>query len=197
MKNKRTTWAGFILLCCGAVFWLVNTAAEALFPYFVVRTDTLSQLGVPFTPTYALWTGMVVVVGLGWLAGAGLYFGQAGRRAWLVPNLLPGAGLLLLAGFPAGSEAGWWHLLAAYWIFISSGLAALIGALTIRSPYRWVSLALGALTLGLLAAVLINPEPLIPTLGLGGAERLVAYPIFIWLMTFGGYLLGRASGESG
>lgn len=197
MKPTRTTWAGVLLLCGGAVFWLVNTAAEALFPYFVVRTDTLSQLGVPFTPTYALWTGMVIAVGLGWLTGAALYFGQAGRRAWLVPNLLPGAGLLLLAVFPAGSEPGWVHLLAAYWIFISAGLAALIGALTIHSPYRWISLALGALTLGLLAAVLINPAPLIPALGLGGAERLVAYPIFIWLMSFGGFLLGRANETGG
>jgi hypothetical protein len=29
-------------------------------------------------------------------------------------------------------------------------------------------------------------------LGVGGAERWVAYPVILWLMGFGGYLAGRA-----
>jgi hypothetical membrane protein len=187
MINQRTTLAGALLLFAGTSFWLVNTAAEALFPNFIVRVHTLSRLGSPLAPTGLLWNGMVVVVSLLWLSGAALYFGVSGRRTWLIPNLLPGIGLLLLACFPVGSQPVWVHTLAAYWIFISSGLTALAGIVFIHSPYRYVSAALGTAILMLL----FRANAIIPALGLGGAERLVAYPIFIWLISFGGFLMGQ------
>jgi hypothetical protein len=32
------------------------------------------------------------------------------------------------------------------------------------------------------------------TLGRGGAERIVAYPVLIWVVAFGGYLMGSSNG---
>ncbi len=36
-------------------------------------------------------------------------------------------------------------------------------------------------------------SPFIKTFGVGGAERLVAYPVAFWLITLGGYLLAVPS----
>jgi hypothetical protein len=39
-------------------------------------------------------------------------------------------------------------------------------------------------------------SPLVQTtLGPGGAERIIVYPLLAWLMGFGGYLSGRVAGE--
>jgi hypothetical protein len=36
-------------------------------------------------------------------------------------------------------------------------------------------------------------SPFISTFGVGGAERLVAYPVVFWLIALGGYLISTSS----
>jgi hypothetical membrane protein len=56
----------------------------------------------------------------------------------------------------------------------------------LRAPFRYFSLALGVITLGSLfpASVLLEP-----VLGYGGVERLIAYPIVVWAVSFGTYAM--------
>lgn len=62
-------------------------------------------------------------------------------------------------------------------------------------PFRYLSAALGVITLVslLLGEFLVNGGgnlgP-VASLGGGGIERWIAYPVVLWLVGFGGYLLG-------
>jgi hypothetical protein len=49
--------------------------------------------------------------------------------------------------------------------------------------------------LGIIALVFAigpNITPAVAFLGVGGAERWVVYPIVLWLIGFGGYLIGTS-----
>jgi hypothetical protein len=56
--------------------------------------------------------------------------------------------------------------------------------------------ALGLISLVTLTYVLLAglDAPIVQSLGDGGAERWVAYPVVLWLVLFGGVLLGQGAG---
>jgi hypothetical membrane protein len=193
-KNSRINvsnpgLAGALLLFGGALFWLVTTISEAYYPYFITKIDTLSKLGSVGSPTQVLWNSMMVVLGVSWLLGAFLYFRGAGKIGWIALNLLPGAGILIVAVFPAGTNQNM-HLLGAFLFFIMGGVAAIADFFMIRSAFRFFSLAFGIITL---AALFFNVQ-LSAILGIGGAERVIAYLIILWLISFGGCLMGQRNG---
>ena len=59
-----------------------------------------------------------------------------------------------------------------------------------------ISVILGSIAIIILMSLIIfggSNSPFIKTFGVGGAERLVAYPVVLWLITLGGYLLAVSS----
>jgi hypothetical membrane protein len=183
LSRKRTA-AGASLFLGAGLFWLINTVAEASFPGYSIKADALSRLGSIGAPTQGLWGGALLILAATWLVGMALLFRGSGQRAWLALNLVPGTTVLLVAVFPAGSNAGI-HGVAAYTTFVVGGVVAVADFRFIRSWFRYVSLALGATTLG---CIVLGPL-LAETLGFGGTERLVAYPILAWLMGFGSQVM--------
>jgi hypothetical protein len=72
----------------------------------------------------------------------------------------------------------------------AAAYGGLSGVLTYRvttAPFRYVSVTLGLISLGSL--VLSGPLAA-GDLGADGVERWVAYPVVLWVVAFGGYLLG-------
>ena len=69
----------------------------------------------------------------------------------------------------------------------------MLSARSVTSPLRYVVALLGTVNLLLLTSyfVLGDANPLW-VLGVGGAERWVAYPVILWLIGYGGYLAGAA-----
>ena len=63
----------------------------------------------------------------------------------------------------------------------------------LRWPFKYISLFLGVIALSALAlfGLMWADDPFGP-LGEGGMERWVAYPVIIWGIGFGGYLMGGA-----
>ena len=179
-------WAGLGLFAAGAIFWLVNTAAEAAFPGYDVHEDALSRLGSVGAPTALAWDAALLLLGTLWLASAALTFRTVGR-GWLVVNAVPPLCAYLVALFPVGTIAAP-HWLGAFGLFVSGGIVAIADARLLGGPFRLASAATGATGLLFLAAIAL--PPLEDVLGFGGLERLVAYPIMIWLMGMGGYLMG-------
>jgi bacteriorhodopsin len=84
--------------------------------------------------------------------------------------------------------------------FFAGGFAAVLSSTVLRPPFRFALLALGVINLVLLASyfTLGDGNPLW-ALGVGGAERWVAYPEILWMLGFGGYLAGsaEAAGQPG
>jgi hypothetical protein len=55
------------------------------------------------------------------------------------------------------------------------------------APFRYVSASFGLVSLG---SLLFSGPLAASDLGAGGVERWVVYPVVLWVVAFGGYLLG-------
>ena len=180
----RSTLAGAYLFLGATTFWIVNTIAESRYAGFSVRDDTLSRLGALDAPTQWLWNAGLIALGLGWIIGMTLLHQGRGRVGRLAFHLVPGVATLVVAMFPSGSVSSV-HTAAALVTFVGGGLVALADSRLVRPPFRYASAGLGAITLLSIVAAPV----LVPILGDGGTERLVAYPMLIWTVSFGAYAM--------
>jgi hypothetical membrane protein len=129
------------------------------------------------------------------LAATSLLRPTLGDRAFTVALGLLGLGVLGVGVFD-GSEAPM-HGLFALLTFFAGGVTAALAYRVVETPFRYVSLGIGAFVLVLLASIfafglagLAHP---LAFLGLGGMERYVAYPVLLWTLGFGGYLMGAST----
>jgi hypothetical membrane protein len=176
--------AGALYFLGAAQFWLINTFAEVTAPGFSVHSDALSDLGAVGSATGYAWDPSLFLLGACWIGAVLLLFRRSGWR-WFGLNLVPGIATIVVALVPEGSVDAI-HFVAAYTTFISGAVVAVIDARLFRPPFRWFSLALGAVSLAVLGSGIVMGSG---ALGFGGAERLVAYPIIAWVMGLGAWLM--------
>jgi hypothetical protein len=76
--------------------------------------------------------------------------------------------------------------------FFSGGIAVILSARHTAQPFRtlWTLLGATSLVAIVLGIFLIDGTP-VARLGEGGIERWNAYPIVLWLVAHGSYLIGR------
>lgn len=90
------------------------------------------------------------------------------------------------------------HALFALLTFFSGGLSAILSSRVLTPPFKYVSIILGAIGLSaLLMTMLLGDSNPLASLGDGGAERWVAYPIILWAIGFGGYSMGNGARPAG
>ncbi len=194
MLREPGATAGVLLACAGAVILLGIITAEALYPApYATDANTISDLGgtrppdsVVRQPSAAIFDTTMVVSGLLILGGA-LFLVRAGhRRGVTLPVALLGAGVLGVGVFPGNTEP---HPFFALLAFGAGGLAGVLAARSLPAPMRQISALLGAIALCALALglFLVDAEP-IASLGEGGIERWIAYPVVLWLVLLGGFL---------
>ena len=88
------------------------------------------------------------------------------------------------------------HQVFAMLTFLAGGAASVASRRRLTTPLRWLALALGIVALlALITAVFTPGVGLIPLLGVGGAERWIAYPIVLWTVVFGSATAGCAGEE--
>lgn len=134
----------------------------------------------------------MILSGLLVIGGAYCVYRSSGRLGIGIPVALLGIGALGAGVFPA--PTGGVHDLFALLTFFVGGLAAILAYKVQTPPLRYISVVMGAIPLLILALMIVLGESsgLPAILGVGGAERRVAYPIVLWLVLFGGYLMGRS-----
>jgi hypothetical protein len=74
--------------------------------------------------------------------------------------------------------------------FVFSALTAIAAFRVTSAPFRFMSLSVGLLSL--IALIMSFPgdnSPVAKSIGLGGVERWVVFPMILWLAFFGGHLL--------
>jgi len=191
--------AGALLLLAGFIVFMGIITAEALYPEgYSTSHNAISDLGateppdsVSVQPSAAIFDSVMIVGGI--LALAGAFCLERGFRRMPVAIFggLTGLGMLGVGVFP--SNYGNVHTVFALMIFIAGGLAAIISVTVQTPPFSVISPILGIITLAtlILYTVLADRSPM-AGLGIGGVERWVAYPVVAWVMSFGGYLMGRA-----
>jgi len=88
------------------------------------------------------------------------------------------------------------HSIFALIMFASWAVAALLSYKFVKSPFSYVSVTLGAVSLLMLVLSLLGQRvssSFALGLGTGGMERLVVYPLWLWTLGFGAYLIGESS----
>lgn len=191
--------SGTLLALAGAGILLAIITAEALYPAaYATGANEISDLGgtrppagLVYQPSATIFDVAMIAVGLV-VAAASIGIQQSlGRRAVSIPIAALGLAALGVGLFPGNT--GTPHAVFAMITFVSGGIAAITAGLVTKGPFRALTVALGVLSLGTLAAQLFVPDAApLTELGIGGVERWIVYPIVTWLIGFGGYLAGRS-----
>ena len=188
MSIKNRSLLGILLFVGAAQYILLTNIAEALYPGYSVATNAMSDLGVG--QTAVLFNSSTVVFGAFILIG--LLFG---RRAIGTPLAITlavyGACVIGVGVFP--ETTGALHGGIALGMFVFGAVSAIISCRLLRPPLSYASVGLGIIALVALVLALTHNY-----LGIGkdGVERMVACPIWLWVLGFGGALIGAKSAEA-
>jgi hypothetical membrane protein len=201
VRVKKLNVAGALFFIAGTLMLLGIVAAEATYPGYSVSQNYISDLGGAINgqivqPAATVFDGTVVVGGLLMIAGA-----HALHRA-LDKGVFPSAPPLLITLAGLGSVGvgvfnetfGVIHWLLSVLLFIAAGLAAIMAFSLQKAPLRYFSVILGVIAL--VFSIGPNITPAVAFLGVGGAERWAAYALVLWLVGFGGHLMGTSSGAT-
>jgi hypothetical membrane protein len=199
LRPRFLSAAGILLFLAGFIAFMGIITAEALYPEgYSTSKNAISDLGateppdsVIEKPSATIFDAAMIVTGL-LVLGAAFCLARGFRRvAMPILTALTGVGIVGVGVFPG--NYGNLHALFALLIFSAGGLAAIVSYTVQNLPFSVVSIILGVVSLFMLVLYMVlgDNSPM-ASLGLGGIERWVAYPILAWTMSFGGYLMGRA-----
>lgn len=204
MPHSTTTpnpVAGALLTAAGSAILMGIITAEALYPApYSTFDNEISDLGatrppnsVILQPSASIFNLTMIVTGLLILGAAILLWRCQLRRFLTISIAMNGIGVLGVGVFPGnvGAIHPWFAALA----FLGGGLCGVAGFRSTHGALRWMSGLLGVVTLTALFYVFLagTEAPVTSSLGDGGAERWIAYPVVLWLAMFGGALMGGAA----
>lgn len=164
-----------------AAFLLGMIISEANVPGYHV-TQVISDLGTG--PTAWLFNSAMVIFGIFLIASAYLLLNAGTKRYFIILLGLAGSGAVLVGLVPETMGAP--HVIAAALIFLSGGLCAITGYYVFRGPFSIFSPVFGSITL---VALVLLVSKFYFGMGMGGMERMAAYPLIIWALGAGAYLM--------
>lgn len=190
------TLAGVFFFTLAAQFMTVIMLAAAMVPGYDFRAAAISDLGV-FPETALLFNVSLVVVGVCNLLGGYFLYRAHGKRWLLAIFALAGIGAIGAGLFPLNT--GGIHGLAALLAFVFFNVQAIGSGTYLRGIMRALSVLVGAL--GLVFVVLMalgdaGNAAAFGSIGHGGTERMIVYPVMLWMVAFGGYLLEKSERPS-
>ena len=193
-NNKRT--AGLLFVVGVVQFVLAIVISEAVYSGYSVGQQAVSDLGDWSLAgnNAAIFNASIILSGMLIIAGA--YFIHRGFKNRLFTSLLViygvgGVGVGVVAeniSLPV-------HSVFALVAMVSGAASAIMSYKFVKSPFSYVSVILGAVPLLALVLFLLGQgnSGFYLGIGLGGMERFVIYPVLLWLLGFGAYLIGESS----
>ena len=190
--RSSLTKSGLLLFLAGFTLFMAIITSEIFYKKtYTTRGNYISELGAPMTPegiiskpsaeifNYSLIaSGLMIIL-------ATLFLQKIFKKLLTtIPVGLFGAGVLGVGIFPGNIAP--WHMIFAITLFIAGGVGAITSYKITSAPIRYIFICLGIVTL----VFLFGYKYFIPSMGVGGAERWVFYPVLFWLTGLGGYLLG-------
>ena len=183
MEYDSRKVAGGLLFAGSVQFILFVIIAEALYPGYSISENWISDLGVGATAI--IFNSSAVLLGSCVIVGGYLIHRTCSSRCFSLLVILTGVGAMGAGLF--SENFGIIHGMASLVTFIFGALSAIMSRRLQKPPLSYFSVLLGALSL-LALALSISGTYL--GLGKGGIERIVAYPILIWIVGFGSHLIG-------
>ena len=164
-------------------FMMFMILAEILYPHYSVSTNYISDLGVGSTAP--IFNASIMLLGALLVLAVMLSWKTLKFRSMSIFVAIVG-----IAAFGVGAcpeTTGIFHYTFAAFAFVGGGITAINSARMMKGPIRYIAAVLGGITL--LAFVIAVGFHTTLGLGHGGMERMIAYPVFLWALLFGGYLL--------
>ena len=134
--------------------------------------------------TALLFNASVFLVGVFSILGAYFLHRVHKRKLLTIAFLLAGVGALGVGLFPETIPLP--HSISALTAFLFGGIAAILAYPLEKEPLNYISVILGVL--GLASLVLFVSGTYLG-IGFGGMERMIVYPVLLWEVALGGYLL--------
>lgn len=182
--------AGALVFIGGTQFLLGMLVSEAVYPGCNISRNWISDLGVG--PAAQIFNSSVFLLGLMILASAYFVHRCFGNRTLTSLLVLTGVGAMGVGMFPEDSPLV--HEIVSGIAFIFGGLVPIAACRLVRKRFTCLSAVMGLLSLS--ALVLLSAEYFFGLgqqfylgLGPGGMERMIAYPMLLWDVAFGGYLM--------
>ncbi|NWG09959.1 MAG: DUF998 domain-containing protein [Nitrososphaerales archaeon] len=175
--------AGLLLFVGGVECVLGIIIAEALYAGYSTSQNYISDLGVG--PSALIFNPSVFLLGVLFIAGA--YFIQLAFKSRIFSILLALAGIGAVGVGVFTEDAGVIHIIFSTMVFAFGGISAIVSYKFEKPPLSYVSVVLGAVTI---LALVLMVFGIYLGLGVGGMERMVAYPALLWLIGFGAHLIG-------
>jgi hypothetical membrane protein len=183
--------AGLALLAMAAGFMTVIMLAASIAPGYDFAGGAISDLGV-IPETALLFNASLAAVGILNLFAGWLLFRSRRSVAVLAVFLLAGIGAVGGALFPL--DRGGLHTIFALLAFVTFNLEPLVIGLASRGWLRLVSVLVTIIGLAFVGVMMVgdggNPAAFGP-INHGGAERMIVYPVMLWLLAYGGFLTAR------
>ncbi len=171
-----------MLIFIGTTLFLLGIIiSEALYPGYHV-TRVISDLGVG--PTAWIFNLTILIFGISLVISAYLLLNIGTNRYFTILLGLAGLGAILVGLIP--ETQGLPHAIAAGMVFLCGGFCAITGYNVFRGPFSLLSPLFGVISL--VAAILFASQLFIG-LGVGGMERMITYPLIIWALGAGAYLM--------
>jgi len=174
--------AGVLFFIAATQFILGLVVAEALYPGYSISKNYISDLGIGSS---AMIFNVSVFL-LGALMIIGAYFLQRAFNVKILTVLLTlsALGSMGVSIFTENSEP--MHSIASLIVFLFAGLSTIYSYKLMKLPFSIINVLLGVMSLVALVLFAIN---LYLGLGAGGMEHMIVYPILIWTIGFGGFLI--------
>jgi hypothetical membrane protein len=190
---KNITFSGTLVFLAGSFIIMGIITAEAFYPSgYTTANSEISDLGatvppnsVSYQPSATIFNTTMLVTGLMVLVAAFYQHRQFKKYLFSIPFFLFAIALTGVGIFPGNKVP--YHGICALLTFTMGGLSAIASFKIIAGPLRYISIVFGLITL----ITLFTANNFIPTIGDGGTERWVAYPVVLWLIGFGGYMLAK------
>ncbi|WP_436922894.1 DUF998 domain-containing protein [Halosimplex amylolyticum] len=185
--------AGVVFLALASQFMTVIMLAAAMAPDYDFGAAAISDLGV-IPETALLFNASLAVVGVLNVLGGYLCYRSHGKRWLLAVFVLAGVGALGASAFPL--DTGGLHSLFALVAFVFFNLEAIGSATWLSGTMRAVSVFAGGLGLVFIVLMVLGDAGNTAAFGPinhGGTERMMVYPVMIWMIALAGYLLGESS----
>ncbi len=196
--SRIVSIAGAFLVLAGCIVLMGIISAETLYPGYSTAQNDISDLGATRPPDSVIHQPSATIFNASMLATGLLVLGAtfALFRAGFVRTVTIPLGLFGLGAFLVGVFPGNWgniHALSALLTFVAGACSAIAAATVVRSPLRSMMAVLGVISLlTLLSYYVMGGASPMTIFGPGGLERWIAYPVILFILTFGGYLAGDA-----
>jgi hypothetical membrane protein len=193
MSNKKI--AGALLFLAGSIILMGIITAEAFYPAgYTTANSEISDLGatirpnsVTYQPSATIFNFTMMLAGLMIAIAALLQHKWYKKYLFSVPLLLLGIGMLGVGLFPGNKDP--YHGMFALLTFNMGGLMAITSFKIVSAPFKYIGIVFGLITI----ITLWTASFFIPIIGDGGTERWVAYPVVLWLVGIGGYMLNETN----